>query len=110
MIVAQDLFNKKWISGERLIKNLCKIKSFRIKQTFKELPKIECDTPFKQAVNYNGLCLAAYKATAEVIFDRSITVNIVCCVIKPLILSQEEKQTLKRMMISWFLEAEVFCH
>ena len=55
---------------------------------FKELPVIECDTPYKQAINYNNyvLCLAACKATPEVLYDRFVNMNIVCHVIKPLMI------------------------
>ena len=38
-----------------------------------------------KAMNYLVLALTAYKATAEVMFDRQINVTIVCQVFKPML-------------------------
>ena len=43
-------------------------------------------------MNYLILALTAYKATAEVIFDRLVNVTIVCQVFKPMLKSQRYKK------------------
>jgi hypothetical protein len=52
---------------------------------FKEMPVFTCDNEVTTATNYLIMALTAYKATAEVIFDRLVNVTIVCQIIKPLI-------------------------
>ena len=49
---------------------------------FKELPVLICENEVIKAIKYLILALTAYKAAAEVIFDRLINVTIVCQVIK----------------------------
>ena len=41
---------------------------------FKEMPILTCENEVTEATNY--LALTAYKATAEVIFDRLVNVTI----------------------------------
>ena len=53
---------------------------------FKEMPIFKCDNKVTVATNYLIMALTAYKATAEVIFDRLVNVTIVCQIIKPLII------------------------
>ena len=53
---------------------------------FKEMPIFKCDNEVTVATNYLIMALTAYKATAEVIFDRLVNVTIVCQIIKPLII------------------------
>ena len=61
---------------------------------FKELPILECEDEFSKTMNYLILAfkLKAYKATAEVIFDRLINVAIVCQIFKPMLKSQAYKK------------------
>ena len=52
---ASEFFNQKWqkpITGYRIIKSLCKIKSIGIKKMFKEIPVLICDNEVKKATNY----------------------------------------------------------
>ena len=42
----------KLISGYRIIKKLCKLKSSGIRKMFKELPILECEDAFHKAMNY----------------------------------------------------------
>ena len=45
----------KWnypITGYRIIKKLCKLKSSGIKKMFKELPILECENNYAKAMNY----------------------------------------------------------
>ena len=60
-------------------------KSTGIKKMFKELPVFKCENEVTEAINYLIMALTAYKAAAEVIFDRLFNVTIVCQIIKPLI-------------------------
>ena len=72
---AEEFFKFKWnkpITGYRMIKKLCKHKSSRIMKMFKELPILECKADYSKAMNYLILALTAYKATAEVIYDRFV--------------------------------------
>ena len=48
------------------------------KKMFKEMPIFKCDNEVTIATNYLIMALTAYKATAEVIFDRLMYVTIVC--------------------------------
>ena len=64
---------------------LCKIKSVGIKKMLKELPVLKCENEVTEATNYLIMALTAYKAAAEVIFDRLLNVTIICQIIKPLI-------------------------
>ena len=57
---------------------MCKLKSSGIKKMFKELPIRTCENEVTKATNYLILALTAYKAAAEVIFDRLLNVTIVC--------------------------------
>ena len=50
------------------------------------MPIFKCDNEVTVATNYLIMALTAYKATAEVIFDRLVNVTIVCQIIKPLII------------------------
>ena len=59
---------------------------------FKELPILECEDDFAKAMNYLILALTAYKATAEVIYDRLINVTIVCQIFKPMLKMQKYKE------------------
>ena len=43
-------------------------------------------------MNYLTLALTAYKATAEVIYDRFVNVTIVCQIFKPILKSQKLKK------------------
>ena len=52
---------------------------------FKELPVFKCENEVTEATNYLIMALTAYKAAAEVIFDRLLNVTIVCQIIKPVI-------------------------
>ena len=91
---ADKYFKHKWskpVTGYRIIKKLCKLKSSGIKKMFKELPILECEDNFSKAMNYLILALTAYKATAEVIFDRFVNVTLVCQVFKPMLKSQKFK-------------------
>ena len=86
--VASRFFNQKWskpLTGYRIIKYMCKIKSVGIKKMFKELPVLLCENETTTAMNYLILALTAYKAAAEVIFDRLVNVTIVGQIIKPLL-------------------------
>ena len=58
---------------------------------FKELPILTCEDDFVKTMNYLILALKAYKAAAEVIFDRLVNVTIVCQIIKPLLTLQRYK-------------------
>ena len=85
--IASEFFNQKWskpITGYRIIKSLSKLKSIGIKKIFKELPIFKCENEVTEAINYLIMALTAYKAAAEVIFDRLVNVTIVCQIIKPL--------------------------
>ena len=53
---------------------------------FKEMPILKCENEVTEVTNYLIMALTAYKATAEVIFDRLMNVTIVCQIIKPLII------------------------
>ena len=59
---------------------------------FNELLILECEDDFSKAMNCLILALTAYKATAEVIFDRLVDVTIVCQVFKPMLKSQKYKK------------------
>ena len=52
---------------------------------FKELPFLENEDNFSKAMNYLILALPAYKAMAEVIFDRLVNVMVVSQVFKPML-------------------------
>ena len=52
---------------------------------FKEMPIIEGKDAYKNVMKYFVLCLTAYKAVAETIYDRLINVHIVLQIIAPLI-------------------------
>ena len=52
---------------------------------FKEMPILKCENAVTEATNYLFMALTAYKAAAEVIFDRLLNVTIVCQIIKPLL-------------------------
>ena len=52
---------------------------------FNELPVLHCENEATMAMNYLILAFTAYKAAAEVIFDRLVNVTIVCQIIKPLL-------------------------
>ena len=81
-----ELAWQKPMTGYRFIKNLCKLKCNGIKKMFKEMPVFTCDNEVTTAKNYLIMALTAFKATAEVIFDRLVNVTIVCQIIKPLII------------------------
>ena len=84
--IASEFVSQKWknlISGYQVIESMCKLKSSGIKKMFKELPILECKNEVTKATNYLILALTAYKATAEVIFDRLLNVTVVCQIIKP---------------------------
>ena len=71
--VASKFFNQKWqkpMTGYRIIKSLCKLKCNGIKKMFKEMPILKCENEVTEATNYLIMALTAFKATAEVIFDR----------------------------------------
>ena len=92
--IADEYFQvkrNKPTTGYQIIKRLCKLKSSGIKKMFKELPILECENNFAKAMNYLILALTAYKATAEIIFDRFVNVAVVCQVFKPLLKSQKFK-------------------
>ena len=61
---------------------------------FNELLILECEDDFSKAMNCLILALTAYKATAEVIFDRLVNVTIVCQVLKPMLKSQNTKNSI----------------
>ena len=89
--MAEEFFNvkrRKPVTGYRIIKKLCKLKSIGIKKMFKELPFLECEDNHAKALNYLILALTAYKATAEVIYDRFVNVALVCQVFKPMLKSK----------------------
>ena len=50
------------------------------------MPILKCENEVTEATNYLIMALKAYKATAEVIFDRLLNVTLVCQIIKPLII------------------------
>ena len=50
------------------------------------MPTLRCENEVTEAKNYLIMALTAFKATAEVIFDRLMNVTIVCQIIKPLII------------------------
>ena len=54
---------------------------------FKDLPILECEDNYAKAMNYSILALTAYKATAEVIYDRFVNIALVCQVFKPMLKS-----------------------
>ena len=92
---AEEFSKFKWnkqLSGYRIIKKLCKLKCSGIKKMFKELPILEYEDDYVKAMNYLILALTAYKATAEVIFDKLVNVTIVCQVLKPMLKSQKYKK------------------
>ena len=60
---------------------------------------MECDDAYTKTVNYFVLCLSAYKAVAETIYDRFINVYIFGQVIKPLI-SNKKNGNLKWTQIA----------
>ena len=66
--MADEYFKHKWskpITGYRIIKKMCKLKSSGIKKNMlKELPILECEDNYSKAMNYLILVLTAYKATA----------------------------------------------
>ena len=74
------------MTGYCFIKNFCKLKCNGIKKMFKEIPILRCENEVTEATNYLIMALTAFKATAEVIFDRLMNVTIVCQIIKPLII------------------------
>ena len=52
---AEEYFKYKWnkpITGYKIIKQLCKLKSSGIKKMFKELPIMECKDDYSKAMNY----------------------------------------------------------
>ena len=60
--VASRFFNQKWskpLTGYRIIKYMCKIKSVGIKKMFKELPVLLCENETTTAMNYLILALTA---------------------------------------------------
>ena len=60
--IASEFFSQKWntpISGYRIIKSMCKIKSSGIKKMFKELPVLICESEVTKAMNYLILALTA---------------------------------------------------
>ena len=64
--VADEYFKLKWskpVTGYRIIKKMCKLKSSGIKKMFKELPILECENNFTKAMHYLILALTAYKKT-----------------------------------------------
>ena len=60
---------------------------------FKELPVLLCENEATTAMNYLILALTAYKAAAEVVFDRLVNVAIVCAIIKPLLNTENTKNS-----------------
>ena len=74
------------MTGYRIIKSLCKLKCNGIKKMFKEMPILKCENEVIEGTNYLIMALTAFKATAEVIFDRLMNVTMVCQIIKPLII------------------------
>ena len=92
---AEEYFKCKWnkpITGYRIIKQLCKLKSSGIKKMFKELPILECEGDYSKAMNYLILALTAYKVTAEVIYDRFVNVTVICQIFKPMLKSHKFKK------------------
>ena len=92
--IAKEYFSQNWskpITGYQIIKSLCKIKSPGMKKMFKELPVFTCEDDFIKVMNYLILALTAYKAVAEVIFNRLVNVRIVCQIFKPLLTLQRYK-------------------
>ena len=59
------------ITGYRLIKSLCKIKSAGIKKMFKELPVFKCEKEVTEPTNSLIMALTAYKAAAESLLESS---------------------------------------
>ena len=60
--IASEFFSQKWnkpISGNRIIKSMCKLKSSGIKKMFKELPILDCENEVTKAKNYLILALTA---------------------------------------------------
>ena len=60
--IASEFFNQKWskpITGYRIIKSLCKLKSTGIKKMFKELPVFKCENEVTEAINYLIMALTA---------------------------------------------------
>ena len=103
---AEEYFKFQWnkpISGYRIIKKLCKLKCPGIKKMFKELPILKYEDNYAKAINYLILALTAYKATAEVIYDRLINVNIVCQIFKPMLKMQKYKE------LKWSHQAILIC-
>ena len=65
--IASKFFSQKWrkpITGYRIIKSLCKLKSTGIKKMFKELPVFKCENEVKEAINYLIMALKSYKDAA----------------------------------------------
>ena len=65
--IASEFFNQKWhkpMTGYRIIKSLCKIRSVGIKKMLKELPVFKCENEVTEATNYFIMALTAYKAAA----------------------------------------------
>ena len=92
--MADEYFKMKWgkpVTGYRIIKKMCKLKSSGIKKMFKELPILESEDNYAKAMNYLILVLTAYKTTAEVIFDRFVNVALVCQVFKPMLKSKTSR-------------------
>ena len=53
--VAAEYFKLKWskpVTGNRIIKKLCKLKSSGIKKMFKELPIFDCENNYAKVMNY----------------------------------------------------------
>ena len=88
--MAKEFFRQKWskpIPDYRIIKTLCKIN----KKIFKELPIFDCEDDYTKAMDYFVIALTAYKAGAEVIFNRLVNVTIVCQIFKPMLTLQTYK-------------------
>ena len=69
--IASEFFNQKWqkpITGYRIIKSLCKIKSAGIKKMFKELPVFKCENEVTEAINSLIRALTAYKAAQQKLY------------------------------------------
>ena len=70
------------ITRYRIIKKLCKQKVLESRKCFKNFRFWNVDD-YSKAMNYLILTLTAYKATAEVIYDRRVNVITVCQIFKP---------------------------
>ena len=62
---------------------------------FMDIPFLTCEDDLVKTMNYLILALTAYKAAAEVIFDRLVNVTIICQIIKPLLTLQRYKNLLR---------------